>query len=373
MISDQLSQPCPWYRDRGLVASTAFTIAVLAYNVTANDISQQVHGVLAAAPMLAAVLVERVSRVAWATLVAVVALLIGTVPVHSDWDTAQSVRLASVVLTGVVGTFAADIRLRNQRRLVAMREVAKTAQRAVMRMTPPQAEGVDAAVRYVSASEAANIGGDAYEALLTPFGLRVLVADARGKGLPAVLSSAVALGAFREWAYEEKELTDLIDRMDASVTREVADEDFVTALVAEFSGNRLTYVSAGHPAPVLLRDGHARTLDVKPSPPLSLISEGKRPTVGTVVLRRDDVVLLFTDGLADARNEAGEFFAVGAALERVAKDALTVDECADGLLAELRDYIHSDLEDDVAMVALRVTDPVERLTDESIVSAARHD
>lgn len=364
MISDQLARPCPWYRDRGLVASTAFTVAVLAYNLAADAVGEQVHGVLAASPMLAAVLVERVSRVAWATLVAVIAVVIGTLPIHADWDTSQYIRLGSVLLTGIVGTFAADVRLRNQRRLVAMREVAKTAQRAVMRMTPPQAEGVDAAVRYVSATEAANIGGDAYEALLTPFGLRVLVADARGKGLPAVLSSAVALGAFREWAYEERELIDLIDRMDASVTREVADEDFVTALVAEFSGNRLTYVAAGHPAPVLLRDGHARSLDVQPSPPLSLISEGKRPSVGAVLLRRGDVVLMFTDGLADARNEVGEFFAVGAALERVARDALSVDECADGLLAELREYIHADLEDDVAMVALRVTDPVERLTEE---------
>jgi hypothetical protein len=370
VISDQLSRPCPWYRDRGLIASTAFSVAVLAYNLTQDQLSEQVHGVLAASPMLAAVLVERVSRVAWATVVAVLAAVIGTMPAHANWDTSQNLRLGSILLTGVVGWFAADVRLRNQRRLVATREVAKTAQRAVMRMTPPQAQGVDAAVRYVSASEAANIGGDAYEALLTPFGLRVLVADARGKGLPAVLSSAVALGAFREWAYEERELTDLIDRMDASVTREVADEDFVTALVAEFSGNRLTYVAAGHPAPVLLRDGRARSLDVQPSPPLSLISEGKRPVLGAVLLRRGDVLLMFTDGLADARNEMGEFFGVGEALERVAKDAQSVDECADGLLAELRDYIHSDLEDDVAMVALRVTDPVERLTEQSLDSAA---
>jgi hypothetical protein len=371
VISDQLARPCPWYRDRGLLASTAFTIAVLGYNLSQDQLSAQVHGVLAASPMLAAVLVERVSRVAWATVVAVLAAVLGSMPIHADWDTSQNLRLGSILLTGLVGTFAADVRLRNQRRLVAMREVAKTAQRAVMRMTPPDVDGVDAAVRYVSASEAANIGGDAYEAVLTPFGLRVLVADARGKGLPAVLSSAVALGAFREWAYEERDLMGLIDRMDASVTREVADEDFVTALVAEFHGNRLSYVSAGHPPPVLLRDGSARELDLHPGPPLSLIAEGQRPVVGAVLLRKGDVVLMFTDGMTDARNAAGEFFAVGAALERVAKDAQSVDECADGLLAELRDYIHSDLEDDVAMIALRVTDPVERLSEDPSHSTAR--
>ena len=132
----------------------------------------------------------------------------------------------------------------------------------------------------MSASTEANIGGDAYEALLTPFGLRVLVADARGKGLPAVLSSAVAVGAFREWAFVEEDLGDLICRMNASVGREVADVDFVTALVAEFCDDQLRYVAAGHPAPVLLRDGSARELEVHTVPPLSLIPGEHDPAGG---------------------------------------------------------------------------------------------
>ena len=246
--------------------------------------------------------------------------------------------------------------------MLALGEVAKTAQRAIMRMTPPDVDGVDAAVRYVSASTEANIGGDAYEALLTPFGLRVLVADARGKGLPAVLTSAVAVGAFREWAFVEPDLADLICRMDASVGREVHDADFVTALVAEFRNDTLRYVCAGHPSPILLRDGVARELPTDTVPPLSLIGD-VAPKITTTRMRRNDVVLMFSDGLTDSRNELGEFFGVSDALLRVAEHAVDVEECADGVLGELRDFIKGDLEDDVALVALRITAHIEVLPD----------
>jgi serine phosphatase RsbU (regulator of sigma subunit) len=259
---------------------------------------------------------------------------------------------------------AAESRLKDRRRFLALGEVAKTAQTAIMRMTPPEAEGVDAAVRYVSASTEANIGGDAYEALLTPFGLRVLVADARGKGLPAVLSSAVAIGAFREWAFVEEDLSDLICRMDASVAREVEDVDFVTALVAEFRDDELRYSCAGHPRPILLRQGTARELPAEAAPPLSLIRPYITPKVARVRMQKDDVVLMFSDGLTDSRNEHGEFFGVSDALLRVAEHAVSVEECADGVLAELRDFVQGDLEDDVALVALRITKPVESLPPE---------
>ena len=367
MISETVRRVQPWYRDRGVLASTAFTVVVLIFNVVRSDRPQdQLNGVLAAAPILAAVLVQQARRVLIASAIAIAAFFITSAVAGMEFDASQAARLASIVVTSVVGLFAADSRLKDTRRLLALGEVAKTAQRAIMRITPPQADGVDAAVRYVSASTEANIGGDAYEALLTPYGLRVLVADARGKGLPAVLSSAVAVGAFREWAFVEPDLGDLICRMNTSVAREVADADFVTALVAEFRDDELRYVCAGHPRPLLMREGHAHELETKTVAPLSLIATGIVPEVSGVRMRKDDVVLMFSDGLTDSRNGTGAFFGVSDALLRVAEHAVSVEECADGVLAELRDFVQGDLEDDVALVALRVTKPVETLAEEPI-------
>jgi serine phosphatase RsbU (regulator of sigma subunit) len=348
-------------------ASTAFTVSVTLFNiVAAEETSQPVFGLLAVSPMLAAVLVQRAARVALAAGFAALAFVVGSFWLGVAWDVSQDARIAAMLTSTVVGIVAAQSRMKEANLLFAVGEVAKTAQRAIMRMDPPQADGVDAAVRYVSASTEANIGGDAYEAVLTPFGLRVLVADARGKGLPAVLSSSIAVGSFREWAFIEEDLGDLIGRMNASVAREVADADFVTALVAEFCVDQLHYVSAGHPPPLLLRDGCARELEVEPVPPLSLISGSNTPAVASLQLRRNDVVLMYSDGLSDARNARGEFFGVADSLVRVAVDAASVQECADGILAELRDFVAEDLEDDVALVALRVTRAVEPMPEEAV-------
>ena len=366
MISETVRRVRPWYRDTGVQASSAFTVAVLIFNLAATDSpADQINGLLAVPPMLAAVLVQRARRVFIATAFAFAAFFLASWSSEAPFDRSQLARVMAIVVSSVVGVVAAESRLRDLSRFLALGEVAKTAQTAIMRMSPPEAEGVDAAVRYLSASSEANIGGDAYEALMTPYGLRVLVADARGKGLPAVLSSAVAIGAFREWAFVEEDLSDLLCRMDASVGREVDDADFVTALVAEFRDDELRYSCAGHPRPILLRDGVANELEADAAPPLSLIRPYVTPKVARVRMRKDDVVLMFSDGLSDSRNEDGEFFGVSDALLRVAEHAVSVEECADGVLSELRDFVQGDLTDDVALVALRITKPVEALPPEN--------
>jgi len=365
VISETARRVLPWYRDSGVQASTAFTLVVLAFNeVRSDNPSDQVNGLLAVSPMLAAVLVQRAPRVLIATGLAMGAFFLTSASAEMEFDSSQLARLVALLVTSVVGFVAAQARLKDASRMLALGEVAKTAQRAIMRMTPPDVEGVDAAVRYVSASTEANIGGDAYEAVLTPFGLRVLVADARGKGIPAVLSSAVAVGAFREWAFVESDLGDLICRMNASVGREIEDADFVTALVAEFREDQLRYVCAGHPRPILLRQGDARELVTTTVPPLSLIDPSVTPVVSALRMQRDDVVLMFSDGLSDSRDGQGNFFGVSDALLRVVEHAVDVEECADGVLKELRDFVEGELDDDVALVALRITKRIEPLPDD---------
>ena len=371
MISEKARRVQPWYQDRGVQASTVFTLVVLIFNeVGAQTRAEQVNGLLAVSPMLAAVLVERARRVLIASALALLAFLVASTATDFGFDRSQAARLIAILVTTAVGIVAAESRLKDVSRMLRLGEVAKTAQRAIMRMTPPDADGVDAAVRYVSASTEANIGGDAYEAVLTPFGLRVLVADARGKGLPAVLSSAVAVGAFREWAFVEEDLGDLMCRMNSSVAREVDDADFVTALVAEFRDDEFRYACAGHPQPVLLRSGHAVELVAEIVPPLSLIPVDVKPGVRHLRMQRDDVVLMFSDGLSDSRNQSGEFFGVSDALLKVAVDAADVEECADGILAELKDFVKGELDDDVALVALRVTHDVESLAEDPVAVRA---
>src|SRR5829696_2534731 len=87
VISETARRVRPWYRDRGVLASTAFTLLVLSFNeVAAQTREDQVNGLLAVSPMLAAVLVERARRVLIAFALAVVAFFAGSLSIDFDFD-----------------------------------------------------------------------------------------------------------------------------------------------------------------------------------------------------------------------------------------------------------------------------------------------
>lgn len=349
-----VTRTIPWYRDRGLIAGLALCLFVLVFNVLQRSPGQQITGTLAAAPILTAVLTARAARVlictAAASLIAIAALSFNQ---SQDGESVEWLRVTLIVLCGLAGYAAARIRLREQAQLVGMREVARSAQRAIMTPSAPAVHGLDAAVRYASATRYAYIGGDAYESADTDYGLRLLVADARGKGLGAIRTSAVAIGAFREWAHAEPDLCQILMRMDQSITRETGPENFVTALIAEIELTDLRYCAAGHPPPLLLRSGCVGALPLKPSPPLSMVNEYGPPTLETMVLEPEDVVLLYTDGLTEARNHAGMFFPVEDVVVRINEPNKPIDQIADDLISELREFVDSELNDDVAFVMLR--------------------
>src|SRR3954447_24447187 len=219
----------PWYADRGLqVAGIYCVTVVLLSSVTTSAVT----GAMTAVPLFAAALTEKQIRVLIATAVAVV-FSVGTIVVKDlPWDFAQWTRLALLLVTGVAAYFVAGARINERQKLVTLSEVARLAQLAIIEPEPPQPLGVKVSVRYVSATEQALIGGDAYDAVETEYGLRVLVADARGKGMAAVRTASLALGQFRAWAHEVEDLGLLLTTLDRALSRDLDDADFVTALLA---------------------------------------------------------------------------------------------------------------------------------------------
>jgi hypothetical protein len=178
-------------------------------------------------------------------------------------------------------------------------KLARVAQEAVLAPLGPQVGQLAVAGRYVSASAAADIGGDLYEALDTPFGVRMIIGDVTGKGIDAVRTASLVLGAYRHVAYERSDLRDIVADLDRAVSRSAGDEEFVTAGLVEERGGTLTVVNCGHPAPLLLRHGRVIPLDPpRTAPPLGL---SPKTTPRVERLEPGDRLLLYTDGLAEAR------------------------------------------------------------------------
>jgi len=209
------------------------------------------------------------------------------------------------------------------RELAQVRAVSEAAQRVLLRPIPPELGPFRIASMYRAAAAHALAGGDLYAAAHTGHTTRILIGDVRGKGLPAIDDASVVLGAFRETAQQYRTLPELAASLERSVRRHLrgltriapdSSERFVTALLLELPDDEeiARVVSCGHPPP-LLRQGSRLTLlpVTRPAPPLGLAADTPNAfCLDTVAFRPGDTLLLYTDGLAEARDCAGDFFPV---------------------------------------------------------------
>ncbi|MDX3078491.1 PP2C family protein-serine/threonine phosphatase, partial [Streptomyces sp. MI02-7b] len=258
---------------------------------------------------------------------------------------------AAVAVVAVLAAcfWLADRRSRLAAELSRAREVAVATQRVLLRPLPPRVSGLTVAADHVSASRGADVGGDLYEVLATPYGVRAVIGDVRGHGLEAVGTVAALLGTFREAAYDEPELGGLLARMDRALARHVrerpfAAEEFVTLMLLQLDEDgQVDVLNCGHPGPYRLStDRPGRVVAVpleagEPLPPLGLVdaAAGAKP-VRCGQLRPGQALFLHTDGVADARDADGAFFPLTAALEGAARAAAGHTLCARALVDAVR-------------------------------------
>jgi hypothetical protein len=304
-------------------------------------------GLLAAVPFLAAAFGAWPEVLIVGGLASAVGLAFGMYP-DGQPSGASLINVGGVVIATGIAAIVGTFRARQAERVAELSRLASVAQAAVLAPLGPQVGPLAVAGRYISASAAADIGGDLYEALDTAYGVRMLIGDVRGKGLEAVRLASAVLGAYRHVAHERSDLRTVVADLDRAVARSVGEEDFVTIAIAEERGGTLTIVNCGHPAPLLLRRGQVIPLE----PPSSAPPLGFMPEVTTRVDRLEpgDRILLFTDGLAEARRD-GEFFPI---TER-AWGLLGHGTVADGLASlesALVEWVEGKLDDDIALVLM---------------------
>jgi serine phosphatase RsbU (regulator of sigma subunit) len=214
------------------------------------------------------------------------------------------------------------LRSRQEQTMSLLRSVSEAVQRAILVPLPEQDGGVRAFAEYLAAADEALIGGDLYDLVDTPFGVRLIVGDVRGKGMPAVTSANNLLGAFRAIAPYSPTLPELAKRLDEIVRRHrrragLDIEEFTTVtLVSIPRGAPGEMLCCGHPGPLLLRSGTVTQLAAtQPWPPLGLGHlTPDDPRADTIDLAVEDCLLLYTDGVTEARDDTGGFYPL---LERV--------------------------------------------------------
>ncbi|MFB4319078.1 PP2C family protein-serine/threonine phosphatase [Actinomadura sp. 21ATH] len=264
--------------------------------------------------------------------------------------------LLSIIGVTAAAMLASELRERKERELSDIRTVAEVAQRVLLRPVPRRVGPIHAAVSYTSASARARIGGDLYEVVTTPDGVRVLVGDVQGKGLDAVETAAVVLGAFREAAYDEPDLPGVAVRLERALSRHLTGEQFVTAVLAEIGpGDKAGLLNCGHPPPLMIRsDGRTEPADPPDvAPPLGLMdmATAKAPPF-EVDFGPGDQMLLYTDGVIEARDAAGRFYPL-AERSHLLSTGVEPQEALDRLQNDLVEHVGGPIKDDAAMLLLR--------------------
>jgi serine phosphatase RsbU (regulator of sigma subunit) len=275
-------------------------------------------------------------------------------------------QLVALGVTFAVSLIPAYLRSRRERTVHRLRLVSAAIQQAVLVPLPERDGCVRAAAEYLAADDEARLGGDLYDLVDTPHGVRMIIGDVRGKGLPAVASANNLLGAFREIAPTTATLGELAKRLDESVVRHkrragLDDEEFVTAtLVSVGDGPHAEVLCCGHAGPLMVHDGAvAEVTTEQPWPPLGL---GKcasaEPHVVTVPFAVDDTMLLYTDGVTEARDGTGTFYPLRERVSTWAARSADPKPLVRRLIDDLTAHSGGRLNDDAAVLATQRVAPV---------------
>jgi serine phosphatase RsbU (regulator of sigma subunit) len=303
-------------------------------------------GLLIAGPLLAAASLDAQHTAIIGLYALGLAVLLG-IPDGIVGTTEHLLGCLVVATGGALGAVLAHRRTQQEQLLLRVTRIAEVAQRTILRPVPPRMGRVALAVRYLSASEDALVGGDFYDLAVTRYGLRVLVGDVKGKGLEAVQLAALVLAGFRA-AAAHPGLVELAAELDRSIRPRLGEEDFVTAVLAQFGRHgQLELVNCGHPPPLRFRSGAAERLaSAEATTPLGL---DPAPTLQRFTLAASDRVLLYTDGLVEARAPDGRPFELDGRVRAVVA-ASSLGAALDGLVARLLDHAGGRLDDDLALV-----------------------
>ncbi len=317
-----------------------------------------VFPLLAAAPGVAAPILSLRGTIA----TGVAANLAGLALVYLEREPTRDdlVPFTSLVLLTVIAAVVNVLLRRDRRQLRTSREVAAAVQHAVLPDPPRRVGRLAVASRYEVAHEEAAIGGDLFAIHETPHGIRMLLADVRGKGLEAVRTVNALLGCFREASDHRPDLPGVVrqleDRMQAGIGQATGAEaeSFATAVIAELPPDCsvLRIANRGHSAPLLVHEGKASPLEpTTPSLPLGLGALGGDDVpVDRFDLPVGATLVLFTDGIDEARDADGVFFdPVPVLCRHLPPDP---DVVLDALLTAVFRHTGGKLQDDAALFAV---------------------
>ena len=207
-----------------------------------------------------------------------------------------------------------------------------------------------------------DIGGDCFDYAINGSFLDFAIMDAVGRGLDAARIASLAISSYRHDRREGRSIAAMHTSLGTLISAVHEHSTFVTGLLAriDLETGAFTRTNAGHPLPLLIRQGRViQELRCPPTPPWGV--SARESSMATDQLEPGDCVLVYTDGITEARTPDGEFFGVERLIDfvdRHAAESLQPEEMLARVVASVRDHQGSDdLGDDATALMVRWDDP----------------
>lgn len=284
-------------------------------------------------------------------------------------------RLLAIVMTNAV-TCSLVVLLQRARRSVAAhnnelretqqqlaqalsyeRNISGTLQRAFLPRVPEHFGTVSIAAMYEAGSEEAQIGGDFYDVLrLNDNELLIAIGDVSGKGIEAARQAAGAKYGLRSCIIEHRTPAEALQRLNAILHLDPEFSGFVTLFVGVMNAadGQLIYSNGGHEPPILYRKITGECLELKADGIIVGAFAGSEYAEATIELRQGDALLLFTDGLSEARNNSRMLGSGGLADILVSATCKSTGDYLNHVTGAARDFGGGQFRDDAAAVLLSI-------------------
>jgi len=204
-----------------------------------------------------------------------------------------------------------------------------------------------------------QISGDYYDYFIRPDGQAlILVADVSGKGVPASLLTANLQAAVRVTLGHKADLIEAVGRINRLICDNVTECRFITGIIGllDFQTRRFTCVNAGHPAPYLIAGGAVKPVPMPPALPLGLEIDAVYDPIVVEFPPGPATLVMFSDGVPDAENEAGENYGLSRLADVLATN---IDKRPTDLVGRVRTSIKQfsrgyTQNDDITILAARL-------------------
>jgi PAS domain S-box-containing protein len=229
-------------------------------------------------------------------------------------------------------------------------------QRALITNKPTIVEGYSVSSAYVSAFAEESIGGDFLDFFQTEEGsIGILIGDVSGKGIEAAALAAIARSTIGAFAYEMPSPGEALSHTNRILAaRQIEFEQFVTSflVILDPVSGRLLFSGAGHPPGIICHANESTELLASHGMPLGITSQAQFDQ-GESCLMPGDRIVVYTDGVVEARSPCLDFFGIEGMLRVLKRGHLySADELTGMILDAVNDWSRGKLRDDTAVLVV---------------------